>query len=269
MRQKNYIPILTMTGMEKRGQMTIFIIVVLMISAIILIFVFNNQIKTVIMGGNVFSPNAYLKECVEDELKEKIELVGKQGSYSSLKNVGKVAFNGDEYAYLCYTSQNYVPCVVQQPLIKRNFEKSLKELVGAKANECMGELKKEYERRGYTYTIGESDAVVEIMPSAVKIVFNAPVTASKGDVRQSFDKLESEIQSEVYDLVFISKSIVDYESTFGDSETTMYMQYYPDLIIEKTKLSDGTTIYKVSNAVSKEEFRFASRSLAWPPGYGG
>jgi hypothetical protein len=46
------------------------------------------------------------------------------------------------------------------------------------------------------------------------------------------------------------------------------MQYYPDLKIEKTKLSDGTTIYILSNVVSKDRFTFASRSLAWPPGYG-
>ena len=72
----------------------------------------------------------------------------------------------------------------------------------------------------------------------------------------------------MYDLIMTSVSIIDYESTYGDSETTLYMQYYPDLKIEKTKLSDGTTIYVLTNVISKESFTFASRSLAWPPGYG-
>ena len=44
------------------------------------------------------------------------------------------------------------------------------------------------------------------------------------------------------------------------------MSYYPDLRMEKIKLSDGTKVYKLSNIVTKEEFIFASRSLSWPPG---
>jgi hypothetical protein len=84
---------------------------------------------------------------------------------------------------------------------------------------------------------------------------------------QTFKDFEIDVQSEMYDLLFISHSIVDYEATYGDSETTLYLQYYPDLRIDKTKLSDGSKIYRVSNVVTGEYFVFASRSLSWPPGY--
>ena len=61
---------------------------------------------------------------------------------------------------------------------------------------------------------------------------------------------------------------MQFESVLGDSETTLYIQYYPDLKIEKIKRADEGTIYKLSNVVTGDEFTFASRSLNWPAGYG-
>ena len=76
------------------------------------------------------------------------------------------------------------------------------------------------------------------------------------------------MKSEMYDLLFIATNIVEHESQVGGSATELYLQYYPDLKIEKIKLTDGTTIYQLSNVVTGEQFSFASRSLAWPAGYG-
>ena len=90
----------------------------------------------------------------------------------------------------------------------------------------------------------------------------------KKETTQKFQNFDIEFKSEMYDLLFIAQSIVEYEADLGGSATELYLQYYPDLKIKKTKLSDGTTIYKLNNVITKEEFNFASRSLAWPAGYG-
>ena len=108
---------------------------------------------------------------------------------------------------------------------------------------------------------------VSIIPGKILVVFNSPLTVNK-ETTQRFDKFNVEIDSEMYDLLFISSSVIDYESSLGDSASELYLQYYPNLRIEKIKLDEGTKIYKVGNVVTKEEFKFASRSLSWPAGYG-
>ena len=64
----------------------------------------------------------------------------------------------------------------------------------------------------------------------------------------------------------IANSILSMEVQFGDSETTIYMNYYHDLKVEKKKQTDGTTIYILTDRITGDVFQFASRSIAWPPG---
>ena len=45
------------------------------------------------------------------------------------------------------------------------------------------------------------------------------------------------------------------------------MTYYHDLKVEKFIEADGSTIYTLTNRDTGNKFMFASRSLAWPPGY--
>jgi hypothetical protein len=73
----------------------------------------------------------------------------------------------------------------------------------------------------------------------------------------------------MYDLLAIATSIIDFETTYGDSETTIYMDYFRNVKVEKNKLSEGTTIYTLTDRNTLEEFKFASRSLVYPAGYGG
>jgi len=67
-------------------------------------------------------------------------------------------------------------------------------------------------------------------------------------------------------LLMISTSIVDYESTYGDAETSLYVNYYPNLRIEKMKLGDGSTIYTVNDVVSAQSnlYKLIARNYHLP-----
>jgi len=67
-------------------------------------------------------------------------------------------------------------------------------------------------------------------------------------------------------LLLTAVSIIEYESTFGDSETGLYISYYPNLKIDKTRRDDGSTIYQLSDVTTEDTFAFATRSLVWPQG---
>jgi hypothetical protein len=248
----------------KRGQVVIFVIVALVIVALILLFfIFRPQVGRIL--GDELTPGVYLSDCIEPEVKPAVDTLADQGSYRNPE--GTITFEGKPIKYLCFTDDYYEPCVVQQPMTKQNFERELNLMVRGKANQCMRNLINEYESRGYEASSGGINSETTLIPGKVLITFNTPLTVSKETTR-TFETFEVEIESEMYDLLFIASSIVEYESNLGDSATELYTQYYPDLKIRKTKLSDGSTIYRLSNVVTGEKFSFASRSLAWPSGYG-
>ena len=265
MDKRGELKIHPLCNLGQRGQATIFVIVaILIVAAIVIVYLYFPNITQIVTGGE-FSPNSYLKDCVDDTIYESITLLSKQGGYSNPE--GFVLYEGEKVKYLCYGSEYYQTCAIQQPMIKNHFEVEMEALVNKKANECVRDLKSEYESRGYGVKLGEVSNNVEIVPGAIKVNFDTDMSISK-DTTRNFDGFEVDISSEMYDLLLTAQSVIDFEATYGDSETTAYMQYYPDLRMEKIKLSDGTKIYKLSNVVTGEEFVFASRSLAWPPGYG-
>jgi hypothetical protein len=177
-------------------------------------------------------------------------------------------YKGSNVKYLCYNAQYNLPCHVQQPMILGHFEEELRVIVQAKAQEALRDMENEFESRGYDVTSGGIDSVsVEIVPEKIRIRINAPMSVSK-EGTQSYERFNFEYSSKMYDLLMIATSIVDFESTYGDAETTLYTQYYPTIRILKDQLGDGTTVYTVSDVETEETFRFASRSVAWPGGYG-
>jgi hypothetical protein len=264
-KQNNYKQNLAEKRMAKRGQTALFIIIALIIVVvIILVFLFRPQINSIIRGE--VAPSSFISSCVDSELRNGVELLSKQGGYSDPE--GYRLYNGEKVKYLCYTSQYYLPCYVQQPFIKRHVELELKEMIQQKTDECVQQLKSEYEKRGYSVTgVSEAEVDVQIIPKKIMVIVNAPMTVSK-ETTQTFDKFQIEVPSQLYNLLAIATSITSYEAVYGNTETLIFIRYYPNLGIDKTKLEDGTTIYTVSDAVTKEKFTFASRSLAWPAGYG-
>jgi hypothetical protein len=70
----------------------------------------------------------------------------------------------------------------------------------------------------------------------------------------------------LFELVVIENSIIDWETTYGDAEVTTYMAYYPNLKVEK-KSGSGGKVYILTDRDTGNKFEFASRSQVWPSGY--
>jgi hypothetical protein len=249
--------------MGAKGQVTIYVIIGLVIVGLAVLGVmFFPEIRNVVSGD--FNPDGFLETCIEPEVRQGINVLSAQGGY--LNPEGFVLYEGKKVKYLCYSSEYYQTCIVQDPMVKNSFESELKGLVLTRAEECGRQLSSEYKNRGFEVSSGDVSVDLSLEPGRARFLIEAPLTVTK-ETTETFRDFEIDVDTEIYDLLLISQSIIDFESTYGDSETTNYLQYYPDLSIGKIKLQDGTTIYKVSNVVTTEEFTFASRSLAWPAGY--
>ncbi len=250
---------------NNRGQVTIFIIVGIVIVGIFLLIWFLFPSIRTSLGMGQESPQQYLQNCLDEKVEEVLENVMKQGG--SLNPEHYILYNNEKVEYLCYTREYYKTCIMQKPLLKEQIQKEIQKNIEEEANECLTSMKKSFENKGYNVEVKKGTMEVELRPGNLVISLNDSVTLSGAD-SQRYSGFQILISSEFYDLVSIAESILNFEARYGDSETTVYMDYYRDIKVEKKKLSEGTTIYIITDRESGEKFTFASRSLAWPPGYG-
>jgi len=250
---------------NKRGQVTIFIIVgIIIVVFAILIYMFYPSIKSNLGFGSQ-NPSAYMQTCLEDDIVNSVDVLSAQGG--SIKPEHYITYNNEDIEYLCYTNEYYKTCVVQQPMLQNHVEEEIKKNINSRALECFAGMKATYENKGYSFNSRGENFEVELLPKRIVVRFNDSVTLIKED-SENYDSLEVVLNNNLYELVSIANSILNWEAQYGDSETTIYMNYYHDLKVEKKKQGDGSTIYILTDRNNENKFQFASRSVAWPPGYG-
>lgn len=248
----------------KRGQLTIFIIIAIVIVAIgIFIYMVYPKIKTTI-GVEEKNPPAFIQTCIEDEIKNTLEKISLQGG--SVEPEFYTLYANEKVEYLCYTNEYYLHCVVQQPLLKPHIEKEIKENIENEADECFDSLKQSFEKRGYEVSLRKGIINVELLPKRVVSTFNYSLTISKTNTER-YDSFSVILNNNLYELVAIANSIIESETTYGDADVTIYMSYYRDLKVEKKEQSDGSKIYIITDRNTGDKFQFASRSKVLPPGH--
>lgn len=244
-------------NMEKRGQVTLFIILAIIIVSFVLVFFlwakptyFSEKGARVGFDG-----------CVQDALEESIFQLEKNAGF--INPEFSYLYNGEEITYLCYINEYYEKCIVQVPFIEYNFDKQLEIVMRDKVNECYTNSIDELIAQGYDVTLGQVSYDVLIEPDMVRMEINAPTVVGS----ESFAKFNVKLVNPLYDMLAIATSLVQFEATFGDTELSRMSLYYPEYKITKLKRGDGTTIYSIESKVFGNNFRFASRSLVFPAGY--
>jgi hypothetical protein len=262
-----------MIGGKKRlgvkGQVTIFIIIAILIVAIgVLFYLFYPKIFPS-TGTETKNPSTFIQECMQEEIQNTITNLSLQGGsvnptfFYTYYDIKKSGTNNVEY--LCYTNQYYRPCVVQQPMLVEHIQSEILNNIKGDSITCFNNLKKSYETKGYQVDMKEGNITVELIPKKVVTTFEYELTLTKGNT-EKFQNFKIALDSNIYEFAGIARSIINWETQYGDAEVTTYMNYYHDLKVEKQKQLDETTIYILADRNSGEKFQFASRSYAFPPG---
>jgi hypothetical protein len=248
--------------MEKRGQITVFIIVgIVLVVTAVLIYAYRDNLGSVFVEQ---SPVDQIRECMETPLEDGLNIISKQGGSLEPENYYK--YNGNKIEYLCYTEEYYSPCIMQKPLLKQGVEGELERYVEPKFKSCFNSVKKSLEDKGYSVSNKEPELEINISLNSILISADLELTISK-EITENLGTVKFSKDSHMYELVIISTSILNWEARYGDSEIMDYLVYYPDLMIDKKRLEHDSTVYIISNKKSGEEFMFASRSYAVPAGF--
>ena len=248
---------------KKKGQMTIFIIIAIVVVALgALIWQFYPNIVPEV-GLDTTNPQTFIQSCLEEDVESVVENLSLQGG--SLEPVHFYLYDNEKIEYLCYNEEYYQTCIMQQPMLKNHIESEIKKGISAQVEACFDDLETSFEKKGYSVNLKKGGMSVELLPKKIVVNIENSLTLTKDGV-EKYDSFDVILNNNLYELVVIINSILNWEARYGDAEVTVYMNFYHNLQIEKKKQTDGTTIYILTERDSKNKFQFASRSLAWPAG---
>lgn len=252
----------------RKGQITIFIIVaVIIIAAIALFFLLRGESVIEIFKPSMPSPQEDIEKCVKDNVKNAIDIMLGQGGYITPKNFK--LYQDKKVQYLCYTNKYYYPCVNQEPLYIERLESEIKSYIQDKVDDCFYSLKQDYESKNYIVSLGASNLQVNLIPKQVEIIIDKKVEVSKNEQIEKFDKFKAKFNNPLYDLAIVAIEAVNQEARFCYFEYIGYMMLYPNVEIEKKAVGEAETsskIYTIMDRISGKKLYIAIRSCAFPPG---
>lgn len=248
--------------MYKRGQVTIFIIIAILVIAIVaLFFIFKDKIGEKEPAiTEVTNPNAFLKSCIKDAVEETIEILSFQGGY--MENPLSINFKfGNEpfwdISYLCYPDSSDLYCRIQGPLIINRMERELGQEL-SKENElefCFKDLKQSYIDKGYLVTSSQYNKFeANLIENKLIIELDAKLTMTKAGQTLILKEFKMEFPTKLYNLGKIADKIVEQESEYGSFDTTEYAE---NINYKVSYEPSDTKIYTIENRKTKEKFRFA------------
>jgi len=253
--------------MKKRGQITIFVIIaiVIVVPAVGIFYVYPKFSSP----SSSSSPTGRIQDCLEDEIEDKVEKISLNGGSLNPEFYSDYYKDGEKYTpeYLCYTNEYYKQCVMQQPMLNSHIEEEIKSAISSEVKKCFDNLESGYKKEGYTVSLTRGDYEVELILGKIRTTFDYDLTLAKGSTNK-YDEFVVDFDSGLQRLVGIANKILSWDAQYGDADISGHMDVNYWLKAEMRKLTDGTKIYILTDKDSENKFMFASRSVVWPPGYG-
>ncbi len=255
----------------KRGQMSIFIIIgIMLVSLIALFFLMRQGVIPSIGKSPETNPNSFLETCMRDKIKDTLNILLSQGGYINNPLSKKFKFEGEKnysyISYLCYNQNYYLPCINQEPLLIQHLKKEIKNYISDDIENCFGELGSSLEEQGYVVDAVYKGFEVDLVSKKIIIDIDGKLTLTKTDETKKIEKFKIIFLTRLYDLAVVGQEIVSQEAKYCNFEQLGFMLLYPQFKIDKFRTGDSTIIYTVQHSDSKEKFRFAVRSCVIPPG---
>jgi len=247
---------------NKRGQLTIFIIVAILI-VVGIVAAFWLMGRSDIEAPADLNPKQFIQKCVRDAVEDSVEKMLENGGQRVPSQA--ISYQGHEWNYLCYQADFYQSCYNLHPMLEFLIENEIKEDMKGAVQECFDSMREDFESKGFDVSGGATTYSIDLLPGNVEINLEKKIDVVRGDSSQSFEDFDTQIMSPIYELVRIAREVVNSESQFCHFEYNGYMLLYPDYDIRRIDYSDSK-IYRLIDRRTGAEFKFAVRSCAFAPG---
>lgn len=245
---------------NKRGQVTLFIIIgIIIVVAALLFFIFKPKIISTTKFDSQ-NPYAYIDTCIEDKIDETLNQIYLNGGVLDKEHT--YSYLGEEVTYLCYTNQYYKPCLVEHPLLEKIIIDTLSSELQETVDQCFDDLEENYKNQAYTTELKKGIIYTKIFLDKIYFNFsNYEITVTKQD-SETYNDFDYSLKNEIFNILQITNNIMLEEIAEGNSNIIKYMDVFRNLKVEKKVQIDETTIYIITNKNTEKKFQFAVRSQA-------
>jgi hypothetical protein len=236
--------------MERRGQMSVFFIVAIVIVAIVIAFVLirNGTISNVFrqnaesragFSGEVEDINGRISNCLTNVSAEALDVAGAQGGYYH-KPEHYLEINGTFYTYYAFQGLSKSPNLAI-------IEDELANYVDDNSNRC---------------AVNNSEVYVKYDKSHTKVMINNnftyfsvdfPITIEKGNQTSRIDKFDLRIASKIKDMINVSGWMSDEynkNSTFFCVSCLEELAREKDLYVEMIRYNNDTTVIMLQTNIT-------------------
>lgn len=187
-------------NMNKRGQVTIFIIIaIILIASVSLYFVFRDKISIENIPSEIEPVYISIISCLEETTEQGVEYLALQGGYYEVPKSLSIAYFADNIPYYYLNSREYVPSV-------ERVEGELENYIHNYLSNCLNF--EDFEEQGFEIREGDLLVSVNIKEDKIKTKLDYPVTITKGDSTKRLREFEISIDSDLEKLLEVSEEIV-------------------------------------------------------------
>jgi hypothetical protein len=252
-----------MARANKKGQMTVFVIIAVVLVASIVLFLFINT-KSPRINPAENNPGSAIKSCVKDVVENNVNLIIPNAGFMEVENYK--LYHGMKIMYLCQNIGNYIPCINQHPMLINEIQKEILDYSNEGIKKCFSDAKQSLEKANNVVSMSSINASIGLAPGRVKTEIGAKIQFSKGEQSTTIEDFDINLNSPIYDLANLAMIIANEQAKYCYFEYAGYMMLHPEIKIEVDTLSDATRIYTLTDKVSSKKMYFAIRSCAIPAG---
>lgn len=248
----------------KRGQITVFIILGLVILiSIMLILVLTSQEKeepSPTSTQEAQKINVYVQSCLEDVSTPLIQNITRKGGTLNRSLLENITYQNITYPYHCRyeTGKGCVNELITRTTIEEELNKRIREEIQGCVNLST------FEETGYTIEEGTPSVSTNIGVNEVFITIDYPIRLSKFDFSIRTDDVSIAVESFLGYLFDLRTQILNSEIKNEFFDIDKWMKYNGDTLIERYRPYPDT-VYKINRYNTKtkedEEFKFAIEGL--------
>ena len=249
--------------MKKRGQVTIFIIlgIIIVVGVVFVILYLTGKVPS-LGKTSPSNPESFLSTCLQDTLRQDINDTAFRGGNGDLKNA--FVFQGRktslDVSYLCYTEKDDGTSCTNLYILIPYFERSVEVNIKNDVKNCYDDLISSLENQN-TVTENYKGFNVSIQPNRVAVDINASITTTRkgsDSGTQTYQNFKIEVPSSIYGVLQTANDITNKVAT-GCTFSTGYLVNYPNYDINKYSTTSESVIYTVTDRTSGDQFNFATR----------
>jgi len=265
----NFLEKVGKNPMNKKGQVTVFIIIgVILLAGIIIYFLIAQRTGIIIPKPTISEPETYIEKCARDAASDSIDIMLPQGGWITPKHY--MTYKNDTVQFLCYTNLYYKTCTNQEPMYIEHLEKEITTAITDKVDRCFNELKSGLTDEGYSVDMGSMNMSTYLSTGIVRINIERKFSMTRNQETRNFDKFKAVFNSPLYKLGVVALEVANQEAKYCNFEYVGFMLLYPEFSIDKKFTGSGTNVtkfYFIKDVYSGKQLNIAIRSCAFPEGF--